>query len=242
MPAETKHAGIRTRHRSGCKTREGAACDCRPAFEAWAWDRRSGKKIRRTFPTLTAAKRWRKDAAAQAEAGTMRAPTNLKLREAWSRWLGMAKSGVVRTRGGERFKPSAIRSYEESMENRVLRRFGSARLSALSKPDLQRLVGELQAEGLSASSIRNTLVPLRSLYRDADLLVDGGVSVNPCTGLRLPASKGKREGFADVDQTTRLIAALPERDRALWGCAFYAGLRQGEIRALRWDDVDLASG
>lgn len=36
-----------------------------------------------------------------------------------------------------------------------------------------------------------------------------------------------------------LIAALPEDARALWATAFYAGLRRGELRALRWSDVDL---
>ena len=36
-----------------------------------------------------------------------------------------------------------------------------------------------------------------------------------------------------------LLAALPEGERALWACAFYAGLRRGELRALRWGDVDL---
>lgn len=35
---------------------------------------------------------------------------------------------------------------------------------------------------------------------------------------------------------------LDIEDRALWGCAFWAGLRHGEIKALRWDDVDLARG
>jgi integrase len=33
---------------------------------------------------------------------------------------------------------------------------------------------------------------------------------------------------------------MPDSERALWACAFYAGLRRGEMQALRWEDVDLA--
>ena len=39
-----------------------------------------------------------------------------------------------------------------------------------------------------------------------------------------------------------MIEAAPEADRATWATAFYAGLRQGELRALRVADVDLATG
>lgn len=31
----------------------------------------------------------------------------------------------------------------------------------------------------------------------------------------------------------------PRGERALWACAFYAGPRLGELRALRWSHVDL---
>ena len=37
-----------------------------------------------------------------------------------------------------------------------------------------------------------------------------------------------------------MIDALPVGQQAFWACAFYGGLRRGELRALRWDDVDLA--
>ena len=39
-----------------------------------------------------------------------------------------------------------------------------------------------------------------------------------------------------------LIAAVASRDRALWATAIYAGLRRGELQALRRADVDLATG
>jgi integrase len=39
-----------------------------------------------------------------------------------------------------------------------------------------------------------------------------------------------------------LIDAVPETDRPIWALAFWAGLRRGEIRALRWSSVDLDAG
>ncbi len=40
----------------------------------------------------------------------------------------------------------------------------------------------------------------------------------------------------------RLIDALPTDDRSIWATALYAGLRYGELRALRWGAVDLDAG
>ena len=39
-----------------------------------------------------------------------------------------------------------------------------------------------------------------------------------------------------------MLAALPEAHRPVWATALYAGLRFGELAALRWSDVDLAAG
>jgi integrase len=61
----------------------------------------------------------------------------------------------------------------------------------------------------------------------------------PRNTLELPRPDGRRDRIADRDEAAKLLAALPDFDRALWACAFYAGLRRGEIRALLWSDVDL---
>jgi len=69
------------------------------------------------------------------------------------------------------------------------------------------------------------------------------VSLNPTAGLALPAVEGRRDRIASPAEAKALLAALDDvRDRALWATAFYAGLRCGELMALRWGDVDFAAG
>ena len=70
----------------------------------------------------------------------------------------------------------------------------------------------------------------------------GEVAASPCTGLSLPAVRGRRERFASPQEAERLIAAVPEQDRGVWATAMYAGLRRGELRALRVQALDLAAG
>jgi integrase len=41
---------------------------------------------------------------------------------------------------------------------------------------------------------------------------------------------------------TALLAPLRADDQALWGTLLFAGMRLGEVRALEWDDIDLAAG
>jgi integrase len=68
------------------------------------------------------------------------------------------------------------------------------------------------------------------------------VAINPTTGVDLPAVRGSRDRIAAPSEAAELIAALPRQDRALWATAMYAGLRRGELMALRWAAVDLAAG
>jgi len=83
-------------------------------------------------------------------------------------------------------------------------------------------------------------MPLRVIYRRA--LQDGDVALNPCSNLRLPASRGRRDRIVSPEQAAALTRSAAPRRSCLVGLALYAGLRRGELMALRWDDVDLAAG
>jgi integrase len=114
------------------------------------------------------------------------------------------------------------------------------RLSSITRVDVQDLADALVAEGLSASTVRNALLPLRAIYRRA--LARQELFVNPTRGLTLPAVVGRRERAARAREAHMLLAALPERERGLWATALYAGLRRRELQALRWLDVDFERG
>lgn len=100
---------------------------------------------------------------------------------------------------------------------------------------MNKLTGEI-----APSTVVVSLLPLRAIYKQAMEL--GTVAVNPTTRVRMPAVRGGRDRIAPPDECARLLAALPQRDRALWATAMYAGLRRGELMALRIEDVDLGAG
>jgi integrase len=235
-----QHQGIELRHSDPC-ARNGGACICRPSYRAYVYDRSSGKKVRKAFATLGEAKAWRAKTTVKRDTGRAIAPSKITLRKAAEQWLEEAEAGRRLTRSGTPYKPSCLRGYRLDLERTVLPELGAHPLSAIRRGDLQRLVDRLVGEGRSRSKISNICTAVQVVYRDA-LQRDDDLELNPALGLRLPAGGKSRQRAASVSEVGQLIAALPLEDRALWATAAFAGLRRGELRALRFDDVDLANG
>jgi integrase len=232
--------GITKRHTKGCPGRDSGRCNCGAGWEASVYSKRDGKKIRRSFAREAEAKSWRADAFSALSKGALRTPKPTTVREAWEAWEEGAKAGSIRNASGDPYKPSTLRAYEWAMRLRVLPEIGAARLADLRRPEIQALADKLLASGLNPSTIRNTFLPLRALFHRAVAAEE--LAVNPFDGIRLAAVRSRRDRIVGVTEAEALLAAVPDQDRALWATAMYAGLRLGELQALRVESVDLATG
>ena len=241
---DARHVGIVVKHRAGCASERGARCNCRRVYQAAVWSARDRKRIRRHFDSLTAAKMWRSDSYGKLRRRELRAPSAMKFSEAAEQWLAGVRTGYIRTRSGDLYKPSTIRSYEQALRGPqagnggLLAALGSVRLSDLTLDDVQDYADRMLAAGAQPSTIRNAIMPVRVIcnWRRREVLV------NPTAGLRLPAVRSGRDRIASPAEAEQLLAALKRSDRPLWATALYAGLRRGELMALRWQDVDFAQG
>lgn len=134
-------------------------------------------------------------------------------------------------------QPSSIRFLELGW-SKIDAHIGAQKLSAVRRSDVQALVDRLGKEGASPYVLRNAMAPLRILYRRA--LVRDQVAINPTLGVELPSvARQKRVHVVSPEDAAALILAIRDTDRATWATAFYAGLRRGELQALRWKHVDL---
>ena len=103
--------GIAVRHAGRCQSRHKETCDCRPTYQAQVYSARDRKTIRKTFRSLADARAWRSEAQTALHRGTLRAPARTTLEQAADQWLRAAEAGIVRTRSGDPYKPSALRAY-----------------------------------------------------------------------------------------------------------------------------------
>lgn len=85
------------------------------------------------------------------------------------------------------------------------------------------------------STVRNKRDPLHVVYRRA---LQGRDHPQPRREPAPPRHDHPETEIANPKRVSELLEALLPAERAAWSTAFYAGLRVGELRALRWRHVD----
>ena len=239
-PLSCPEPGVNLVHQKTCVGKTTAICDCDPSFQGQAWSKLHQRNLRRTFGALEEAKLWREETIEALADPTALAPGQAFFDLAASNWLAAAKAGTVRTRSGTPFKPAALRSYEDSIRRFLAPRLGRTRLADITRTDIQDVIDWMVAQGYAPSTVRNAVLPLRSILRRA---VDREeIETNPTERLDLPIDRRKKDRVAPPEEVDALLDVLPDQLRLIWALALYTGLRRGELQALGWKSVDLEQG
>ena len=134
--------------------------------------------------------------------------------------------------------------HEQHLVDRHLATLKRRRVQDITVTEIARLL-----RGMRDNYSPWTCVAVHRIIRGAFALAvrRGIVTRSPVDGLapseRPKQKNAKRISVLDADTMRRLIeAGASERWRAAFGLAGYAGLRLGEVRALRWSDIDLEAG
>jgi len=141
-------------------------------------------------------------------------------------------------------KRSTRISVESALRAHLAPFFGARSLTSITHNDVSDLVALMEERDLSPKSIANYVGTLGALFAFAMHPRRGWATTNPCRGVELPAVPECVEiRFLELDEVDALVeAAQPGAyhaiDRALYRAAAMTGLRQGELIALRWRDVD----
>ncbi|MGC8486131.1 MAG: tyrosine-type recombinase/integrase [Candidatus Baltobacteraceae bacterium] len=114
---------------------------------------------------------------------------------------------------------------------------GSKRIESLDAQDIEHLYRSLKAKGVGAATIQRVHLvlsrALRVALRKQILFTDLMAGVEP------PVHKAAKMRTLDRAETERFLAAISgDRYEALYLLAAIGGMRQGELFALRWSDID----
>jgi integrase len=139
-------------------------------------------------------------------------------------------------------KPSTVQDYGIIL-GKAEKGLPKKAIDAFDVGDISGYVAAMQADGLSPKTINNRLNFLHGLFNFA--IRRGWAHANPVAAIERPRAGDTDPDirFLDRGEIEALLAAvlddaLGEVERPLYATAMMCGLRQGELLALRWLDVD----
>ena len=157
---------------------------------------------------------------------------SLTVGEYLDRWLNDVRDTV---------RQSTYEGYEYAVRPHIRPALGRIKLKDLSPTHARWFYRDRLDSGLAPATVHKLHVVLHKALKAA--VADGLIPRNAAAGLKLPRITREEIDPLDPEASRQLLgAARGDRLEALYVLALNTGMRQGELLALKWDDVDLERG
>lgn len=209
-------------------------------FMGWMADYvdQAGARHSKLFKREKDAKAWLATVVVDVKAGVHTAMRNsITVGEAGEAW-------IEHRRDVEKLETATVRQYSNHLKHHINPHIGGVKLATLTAPDVAKFRDEL-LKTRSRVMVGKVLTSLKSILALAQ--EKGRISQNVAASVRL-GQKHRRENrkleigldIPTKDEIREILrAAENTRWHPLLATAALAGLRSSELRALRWQDVDL---
>ena len=143
--------------------------------------------------------------------------------------------------GMSRWQPQTYRTYRALIRNHIIPLLGSRKIFEIEPADVRVWMRRLEDENIGAPARKRSLSILRSALKQ--LVDDWQLERNPCDPVRGPKLEKLPVQIPSVESVKKLLeAAEPLWLFTLVLLALACAMREGEIFALHWTQVDLDVG
>jgi integrase len=140
-------------------------------------------------------------------------------------------------------KPSTLRAYRSKLKAQIKPRIGTKPMARVRRIDVESFRDGCLRDGLSPKYVANALGFLHGIFEFG--VRHGWAASNPCHHVDAPRALEVDTAIrflepAEVEALLRSVtdSSYGRVQRALYLAAVMTGMRQGELLALRWQDVD----
>jgi integrase len=138
-------------------------------------------------------------------------------------------------------RPTTQRTYEEVCRAFLVPELGHIPVASLTAACVAEATDRWRIRGATNRRVRTAVQVLRTALRAATHR--GLIATDPTASLPLPRYSPRKPSWLTPADARRLLAAVRgHRYEPAIVLAVCAGLRRGEVGALRWNDVDLRAG
>ena len=168
----------------------------------------------------------------QHSRGELTGLSNQTTNDYLKQWIAMRAKTV---------EPGTLANYQRHIDQHLGPYIGPVPLRRLTADKIQEAYRQMERDGISTSERKKIATVVRMVLKDA--VKQGLIQVNPAVNVTTP-----RHRVEDFEAWTReevgvfLDVARGHRLYALFVLALDSGMRQGELFALEWKDIDWTQG